>query len=252
MTDKEESFFRKRILDLEQSCYQKNIETHSLFLNAEEQTVLRTMHLSAGTGKVVSAGGFDDAERRIVCFLPDYMDEVPEDLFAFLRIAPVSPKFADTLSHRDFLGALMSLGIRREMVGDISIADNTAHVVVLRPVAAAVIENLTSVRHTTVLVSEERPEDLKMSVRTEERSVNTASFRIDAMIAAVYHVSRSQAGELLRTGRVFLNSAAQENGAAVMKPGDILTVRGSGRFRLLEESHITKKGRMFVRIEVFL
>ena len=252
MTDKEESFFKKRILDLEKACCQKNILTHSLFLNADEQTVLRTMHLSAGTGKVVSAGGFDDAERRIVCFLPDYLEDVPEDVFACLRIAPVARKFADTLSHRDFLGALMSLGIRREMIGDISVADNTAHVVVLRPVAAAVMENLTSVRHTTVLVTEERLEDLKMTVRTEERSVNTASFRIDAMISAVYHVSRSQAAELLRTGRVFLNSAAQENGAALMKPGDILTVRGSGRFRMLEESHLTKKGRMFVRIEVFL
>ncbi|MBQ7536397.1 MAG: YlmH family RNA-binding protein [Stomatobaculum sp.] len=252
MTDKEEAFFRKRILDLEQSCYQKNIETHSLFLNAEEQTVLRTMHLSAGTGKVVSAGGFDDAERRIVCFLPDYIDEVPENIFAYLRIAPVSAKFADDLSHRDFLGALMSLGIRREMVGDISIADNTAHVVVLRPVAGTILENLTSVRHTSVLVSEERPEDLKLSVRTEERSVNTASFRIDAMIAAVYHVSRSTAAELLRGGRVFLNSAVQENGAVLMKPGDILTVRGKGRFRLLPDPHPTKKGRMYSKIEVFL
>ena len=252
MTDKEESFFRKRIEELERTSFLKNIETHSLFLNAEEQTILRTMHFSAGTGKVVRAGGFEDAERRIVCFLPDYMDEIPEDLFAFLCISPVSPKFAEQLSHRDFLGALMSLGIRREMIGDISVTENSAHVVVLRPVAETIAEGLTSVRHTTVQVTEEKAEDLKLTVRTEERSVNTASFRVDAMLASVFNVSRTAAKELLRTGRVFLNSAAEDDGSSLMKPGDILTVRGRGRFRLLPDTHPTKKGRMYVKVEVFL
>lgn len=252
MTDKEESFFRKRILELRDHSYQRNIETHSLFLNAEEQTILQTMHLSGGGGRVLSAGGFEGAERRIVCFLPDYMEDVPDDVFSYLCIRPAAPKFADVLSHRDYLGALMSLGIRREMIGDISVSENAAHVVVLRPVAGTILDGLTSVKHTTVRVSEEQKEDLKLVIHTQEKSVNTASLRIDGMISAVYGVSRTTAKELLQAGKVFLNSAETDDGSAVMKPGDILSVRGKGRFRLTDESHTTKKGRMFVKIEQFV
>ena len=77
MTDKEESFFRKRITELRDICFQRNIPTHSVFLNADEQAILRTMRLSAGGVRMVTAGGLDDAERRVVFFLPGYLEDIP-------------------------------------------------------------------------------------------------------------------------------------------------------------------------------
>lgn len=210
------------------------------------------MHLSAGGVQVASSGGFDDSERRIVCFLPSYMDKAPDEIFSFLEIAPSAPKFAEELSHRDFLGALMSLGVRREMIGDIVIADNTAYVVVLSEVADHVCNALSSVKHTTVSVKRTEKEALRCTVHTEMRDVNTASLRIDSMISAAWNLSRSVSKELLSSGKVFVNSALCYDGARTLREGEILSVRGKGRFRLLAGSRPTRSGRQYVSIEQFL
>ena len=252
MTDKEESFFRKRITELRDTCFQRNIPTHSVFLNADEQAILRTMRLSAGGVRMVTAGGLDDAERRVVFFLPGYLEDIPDDVLCYLKIAPAAPKFADALTHRDFLGALMSLGIRREMLGDICIADNTAHLIALSSVADTICRDLTSVKHTSVTVSPEGPEDLVSVRHTEERTVNAASLRIDSLISAVWGVSRSAAKTLLAEGKVAVNSAVVTDGSDTVSPGDILSLRGKGRFRLLPEQHETRKGRLSLRVEVWL
>ena len=252
MTDKEESFFRKRITELRDTCFQRNIPTHSVFLNADEQAILRTMRLSAGGVRMVTAGGLDDAERRVVFFLPGYLEEIPDDVLCYLKIAPTAPKFADALTHRDFLGALMSLGIRREMLGDICIDGSTAHLIALSSVADTICRELTSVKHTSVSVTPEGPEDLVSVRHTEERTVNAASLRIDSLISAVWGVSRSAAKTLLTEGKVAVNSAVVTDGSDTVSPGDILSLRGKGRFRLLPEQHETRKGRLSLRVEVWL
>ena len=252
MTDKEESFFRKRITELRDTCFQRNIPTHSVFLNADEQAILRTMRLSAGGVRMVTAGGLDDAERRVVFFLPAYLEEIPDDVLCYLKIAPAAPKFADALTHRDFLGALMSLGIRREMLGDICIADNAAHLTALSSVEETICRELTGVKHTTVTVTPERLEDVVSVRHTEERSVNAASLRIDSLISAVWGVSRSASKELLMQGKVAVNSAIVTDGADTLSLGDILSLRGKGRFRLLPGQHETRKGRLSLRVEVWI
>ena len=252
MTDKEQSFFKKRISELMDIAYRRSIPTHSRFLNADEQAVLQTMHLSAPGILVVPTGGFEGAERRIVCFVPSWMEELPEDLFTFLRVSPRAPKFAEPLSHRDYLGALMGLGIRREMTGDISVDGNCAHIVVLPEIAEVILREYTEVRHTAVRVERESAEDFRLTVHTERREINTASLRVDGMISAVWKLSRSNAHNLLAEGKVFVNSAAAEGGSRILKPGEILSVREKGRFRLLGEARPTRSGRMYVLIEVYL
>lgn len=252
MTDKEESFFRKRITELADTCFQKSIPTHSWFLNADEQSVLESMHLSAAGARMVLDGGFDASERKAACFLPDYMDAVPEDLFSFLKIAPVQPKFADELTHRDFLGALMNLGMERKVFGDICVSDNCAHLVILSNAKETVLKELTSVKHTTVTVTEEPRESFASVLRTEILDVNCASLRADSLISSVWRFSRTRAKELFAAEKVFRNGASLTDGSAFLKPGDLVSVRGYGRFRLLPESRETKKGRLYVRVELFV
>lgn len=251
MTGKEEAFFKKRIEELCETCRNRGIPTHSLFLNAEEQAVLQTMHLQTGDVQQVLSGGFEGAERRIVCFLPPYLKNIPDSVFSFLALSPSSPKFAETLSHRDFLGALMHLSIRREMIGDILVPEQTAYVIALSKVSAYIRENLHMVRHTPVIAEEVSSEQLCPGVNTEEYDVNTASLRIDAILGAVYRISRSRAKELVMTGRVFVNSSLQSGADRTLKEGDILSVRGRGRFRLLPGVRTTRNGRLFVRIELY-
>ena len=252
MTDKEESFFRKRITELADTCFQKNVPTHSWFLNADEQAVLETMHLSAAGARMVLDGGFDASERKAACFLPDYMDRVPEDLFSYLKISPAQPKFADELTHRDFLGALMNLGMERKVFGDICVSENSAHLVILGNAKETVLEELTSVKHTTVTVTEEARESFVSVLRTEILDVNSASLRADSLIASVWHFSRTRAKDLVTAEKVFRNGAVLSDGSTVLKPGDLVSVRGYGRFRLLPDSRQTKKGRLYVRIELFV
>lgn len=252
MTEKELAFFKNRIAELYDSCYQRNIPTHSHFLNVDEQAVLQTIHLSAGDICVRYSGGFDDAERRIVCFLPDYLEEVPEDIFAYLRIVPAAPKFAEPLSHRDFLGALINLGVRREMLGDIIISENTAHIVVLSEIAEHICDSLSAVRHSAVRVEREGREAHTASVHTEQMDVNTASLRVDSLVSAVWHISRTQSKELLKAGRISVNSALCADGSQILKAGQILSVRGKGRFRLLPGERMTRSGRRYVSIELFI
>ena len=169
-----------------------------------------------------------------------------------LSVRPVREKFADDLNHRDFLGALMNLGIKREMLGDICIDGSTAHLIALSSVADTICRELTSVKHTSVSVTPEGPEDLVSVRHTEERTVNAASLRIDSLISAVWGVSRSAARTLLAEGKVAVNSAVVTDGSDTVSPGDILSLRGKGRFRLLPEQHETRKGRLSLRVEVWL
>ena len=252
MTDKEALYFRNRIRELQDSCFQRSIPTHSRFLNADEQAVLQGMHPGSSAVRAVLTGGFPDAERRIVCFLPEYLQKPPEDLLCCLKIAPVSLKFAEELTHRDYLGALMNLGIGRESMGDISVEEDCAYLVMLPALSETVIEGLTEVRRTRVTVTRIPMSEASLKRRTVLQSVNTASCRADAMLSAVFNISRSGAKELFKSGRVFVNACELLDSSRLLKPGDIMSVRGKGRFRFLGESRQTRKGRMYVDIERFV
>ena len=114
-------------------------------------------------------------------------------------------KFADELSHRDFLGALMNLGIKRELLGDIIVKDNCGYILCLEHIAPYICENLERVRHTSVKCEKSNlPNDLKNE--PEPTEIFAASKRIDVVIAAVYNLSRNETSKLIKAEKVFVNS----------------------------------------------
>lgn len=148
--EKEELFLRNKFLDLARNAYFKNIVTYSMFLNLNEQTIFETIQKDLPNIRYVMFGGYSEAERKIVCF---YCDNIPEfDMLEYIKISPVNKKFADDLTHRDFLGALMNLGIERHMVGDICIVDNTAHIITFKSMSETIISELTTVKRTKVVL----------------------------------------------------------------------------------------------------
>ena len=146
----------------------------------------------------------------------------------------------------------MNLGMEREMLGDLAVDPEGAWLVMLPELAETVLEGLTQVRRTAVRVRREELSSLRQVRRTETDSVNTASLRVDALLSVVFGVSRGTAKELVQAGKVFLNSAELTDSSRLLKEGEILSVRGKGRFRFLGESRSTRKGRMFVDIERFV
>ena len=237
--EKEELILRNKFLDLARNAYFKNIVTHSTFLNLYEQTIFEMIQNELPNVKSIMFGGYSEAERKVVCF---YCDEKPK--FDMLE-------FADELTHRDFLGALMNLGIERHMIGDICIVDNVAHIITFKSMADTIINELGTVKHTKVVLNKESIDDLKTVNRVEYKKINIPSERLDSIIGSIYNISRSKVNMYIDAGRVFINSRQCLSHSMKVKDGDIITVRGLGRARFLGISSTSRKGRLFAETEVF-
>lgn len=197
-------------------------------------------------------GGCEIAERQIVRFgSEDSLGYVEEFPIAIIRIKPLSSKFADDLSHRDFLGALMNLGIKRETLGDIFVKGSEACLFCLDSMADYIIESLTRIKHTSVMAERvSEAGDIAKPV-FEEKVVQVSSERIDAVIAKVCNLSRGDSVELFPRNLVFLNGRLCTENAKGLKAKDIVSVRGFGKFVFEEQAGVSKKGKINCRIMIY-
>lgn len=171
---------------------------------------------------------------------------------ACVRIAPANARFAEALTHRDFLGALMNLGFERELLGDIVVREEAAYLFCLERIAPYIVDSLTQVRRTTVRCAllSELPQGALF--RLQRQVVQLASVRADALVAHVYKLSRADAQALFQSGRVFLDGRECRDTSCVPKAGEILSVRGFGRMKYLGVETLSKKGKSNVAVEVFV
>ena len=149
--EKEEQLFKKRIQELAENAYSRDIPLHTDFLTLAEQTVFQNMSATLPPVKFVLSGGFPMSERKVLCFLASYEEELYAPPFVCLKIAPANRRFAEELTHRDYLGAIMNLGIERSMIGDIVLQEGNAWVFVMEKMSRYLAENLTMIRHTSVI-----------------------------------------------------------------------------------------------------
>lgn len=233
----------KRFIELAERADERYYNTFSDFLNMEEQSILSSLRLET---PFCLNGGYASAERRIAVFGEGCENAVLP--LKIIKIEPLSKKFADKLTHRDFLGSLMALGIRREMLGDIVVDDNTAVLFCLEAVAEFIVNELSRIRRTSVKCSiVESAENLVQS-KAEERELIAASERLDVIVAAVYGFSRSAVKEVFSERRIFVNSRLCENFSYMPKENDVVSVRHCGRFIYCGVLGETKKGRKIIRI----
>ena len=206
-------------------------------------------------------GGYEEAERQIAAFLPDalsYDYGENEELFLSMypirciRISPCSGKFSEALTHRDYLGALIHLGIERSRLGDIVIKGQDAYVFCHAQMEEFLMQNITRIRHTTVKVSAvENPDDLPKP-QFQEIHGTVSSVRLDAMIALAFSSSRSSMLGLIEGGKVFVNGKMVVSNGHPLKPEDIVSVRGYGKFRYDGMAGTTKKGRCSVTVQKYI
>lgn len=237
----EEKLFCRRVADAADRFWSFGRVQFLGFLDERQQT-LAEAQLGRGDPPYLFFGGYPQAERRMLAVGTEQILETEYPFFC-LRI---DCKKAGRLAHRDYLGALMGLGLKREAVGDI-LPDSGGAVLFALPAAAALIEEqLREVGRETV--SARRcaiPNDLCSSAGEPVR-LSVASLRLDAVLAALLHQSREHASELVRSDRVQINHRLCASGAAPLEAGDLITVRGTGRFRIEEIGGQSKKGRVFV------
>ena len=160
-------------------------------------------------------------------------------------------KFAEKLSHRDFLGALMNLGIERSTIGDIRVQEKEAYLFCLDTIAPFICDNLETIRHTHVQCTiTEHFEEMTLEKPSEEL-LQVASVRLDAVISKVYHISRGECLDYFRAGKVFVSGRLCENNSKMLRSGDVVNVRGFGKFIFEEELGDTKKGKKNIAVAVF-
>lgn len=243
-----DTLLKNRILELSQRAFSRGVWAFSDFLTLSEQDILLGMHLPS---PVSLEGGFPTAERKIAVFgSEEFCGWTQAPPIVCVQVKPLQQKFADKLTHRDFLGSILSLGIRREVLGDIVISDNIGYVFCLDSISDYVISQLERVRHTSVTCSLCDTPDV-VTAEPDISELVVASERLDAVVAAIYRLSRSQAQELISSEKVFLSGRLAHSSSAEIDEGSIVSVRGFGRFVYLGIKRETKKGRLRVMARIY-
>lgn len=247
----EQELCKKRLMDLSKQADIKGIVTFSDFLNLNELNIYHTVKNTFYT-KTEVFGGYDSSERQMVAFIPDALCYEWDYPIKCIHIVPKYPKFAEKLTHRDVLGALMNLGIERNRLGDILCLDNDYYVFCDELIFPFILDELQKVRHTLVDLSEELDyRHLQANIQLEEQYDMIASNRIDCIIAKALHLSRSEAAEFLSSERVFINGQCITNCNKSCEDGAIISVRGKSRFIFESCNSISKKGKLRVKFSFY-
>ena len=249
---KEEVLLQKRLAELSRTAYTRGIVTYSDFLNLNELNILHTMPKDLLSTEYETFGGYDFAERQMAAFLPDALYYEHQYPICIIEIAPVNLKFAEPLSHRDYLGAIMNLGIDRSKLGDIVADNQRALLYIKEELANYVEEQLTRVRHTVVKTNPVPHIDItELSPRYESIKGTVASIRLDTVLSLAYPVSRSKMTGFIENGSVFVNGRLITSNGYRLQEGDIISVRKMGRICYDGVISETRKGRCMISIRKF-
>ncbi len=241
-----------RLKDLADRSYQNGQYTFSNFLTIGEITEFYAYINELAFAFPSVYGGYEGAERRMIRFgNKENLGYEQDSPISALSVQPVREKFADVLNHRDFLGALMNLGIKREMLGDILVTGKEACVFCRDSLADYIIENLSKVKHTSVKVSVADEIGSVFLPEKKEKIIQVSSPRIDAVTAKVFNLSRQGILELFPAGYIHLNGIICTENAKLLKAGDVVSARGYGRFDFSEELHLSKKGKLNCRVMIY-
>lgn len=260
---KEEQQLEKRLSELSNLAYNRDIITYSDFLNLNELNILHLMPKDSLYTKFMTFGGYRLAERQMAAFLPDALslrgetfdpkrkEEIPYP-FQILRISPLHAKYAEELTHRDYLGTILGLGIERAKLGDILVTEKEAIVFVHAKLKDFLMEELTRVRHTQVFVEEISKEEFSYEPKYEEIQGTVASVRLDSLLSLAFSSSRTKLSGLIEGGKVFVNGKLITTNSYQLKEQDVISVRGYGKFRYNGTGSRTKKNRIYVSIYKYI
>ena len=194
-------------------------------------------------------GGYDMSERQMIAFLSDALSYDWNYPIRCLHIQPKSLKFSEKLTHRDYLGALLNLGVLRAKIGDIIVnEDYSAYVFCEEKIADFFIQELCKVKHTLVTIEEVSDIEHVVTHKEELITGTVASVRLDSVIALAFQSSRSSMISFIESGKVFVNGKMITSNGYTLKTDDIISVRGKGKFRFGGIENTTKKGRYAVKI----
>lgn len=234
--------FNSKLDDAVYLCEKRHSPYFFSFLTEEEQAYAEQHLNSVHFTNYSFFGGSDTSERRVLGLFYDEQTDFPVDaiLFTFRK--------TDKLTHRDFLGSLMSLGIERETVGDILVGDGRAVVFVKSEIKEYIMSQISKVGKVGVTLSDADGSALPQGRGVEEKEYTVSSMRLDNIVSAVSGLSREKAKNLILSGSVSVNHLPCQKISCNTEQGDKLTIRGKGKFEISGVLGKTKKHRIRISI----
>ncbi len=250
--DPKEKQFIKTLLEYSLRVEKQQV---SLFTDFHDGLWMRQMvERYIGTSHLITCsyfGGYEGAQRQIIGILAPY-DLEPEPPISCLKVV-VKTGIGKPLTHRDYLGALLGLGLQRDVVGDIIIASHEAYIILKANMASYVCCALTQIGKYSISDMEEVPfselPDIKPSTKLIQTTV--ASLRADAVLCAGFGISRGNCAKLIQGDKALCNGIKVAS-STLLKEGDILSLRGYGKMRLQQINGQTKKERVHICIEKYI
>lgn len=220
---------------------------HTDFLTPGEAQTIKNHFLSGVMSKQEFFGGYDDAERVMFISYPDYKCEYePDEILCALII---TGREVASLNHRDYLGSLLGLGIKREKIGDILVSEDETIVFLSSDIADYVQNNLTKIGRCGIKLERKNISDIKApEKKTETISGTVQSVRFDAVLSTALKISRGKASQLIEGEKASVNWNICTSCKYIVKEGDVFSVRGYGRFKLESAGGLTRKGRINIEI----
>lgn len=243
----EKELLTQRMRELAKRARYTGADTFTRFLEPPHEIIARTCANEEAI-HVSFFGGHEGAERRIACFRSD----PDEPMYPPISVLAIrwNAKYASP-GHRDLLGSLMGLGIERDVLGDIvfSSEDGLCYLFVFEDIERYILSSLDSVGHTRVKTEVHTGELLIREPEGVRSRVTVAALRLDAVLAAACKLSRNEAQNMIRAGHIRVNHEAELKCDARLNAGDLLSVRGHGRYRVLSiDETPTRKGRVAVHV----
>ncbi|NLY47165.1 MAG: RNA-binding protein [Tissierella sp.] len=248
--DGEKLIKMRRILDKIEIVLNKHIVQSTDFLDPYEVYLAKSILNRFDEINYIDYGGYNNSERKMILISPSYMflDHI-EDSLSCIKVEGDLV----TLSHKDYLGALLNLGIKREKVGDILVHKDYGYIIVKDEIGNYVLYNLEKIGNKNVSTTNTTFTDLEIpSVEYKEIKRFLTSLRIDLVISEAFNLSRKDSMDIIKRGFVKINWEPIDKPAKEVSEGDVVSVRGYGRFILYSIEGLSRKGRVMGNIRILI
>jgi RNA-binding protein YlmH len=255
-----------RIKELSLKASNNSYITKLDFLSLSEQNIFYDILKEEKLNKVPSKindstylffGGLDYLERKMLFFLPsyiskeDFINEYALDYISCIKISPKNIKFSDTLTHRDYLGALMNLGFTREKFGDILTDSSYAYLFVDSSISSQICSQLTKVKHTDIKCEIISCKDCNFTYNFIEKTIFIASNRLDNILAEVYNLSRNQAQEIIKDELVYIDGKTIISNSFEVKNDSRISVSKKGKFIFTGSNSTSRSGKLVCKVKIY-
>lgn len=250
----EERLLFAKALDQAYSCMKRQEPAFTDFMDRAKCGRFMERLRNAGAFRAAVFGGTEDCERLMMGFCVPGEELLPE-MFPIraIRIRRKNRKFGQAgLSHRDYLGSLLGLGIDRGKLGDILVSEEEAVCFAAEEITPYICAALEQVSKTAVVAEECEMDGAAFAKKTEKKRITVASMRLDAVAGEVFHLSRAKTQGLIGAEKAAVNWAAVTSASCLLKEGDMVSLRGFGRFRVGEAGGRTKKDKLVLEIEQYI